>query len=153
MCKDLTTIARDLFSNGRNPLKKWNWEDDIISVGDLKEEFKNFYKKIGSNDSVTEEDLKMIFKGNCVEGDGFKFSEIRKVLYWKVLGLPDGNRDIIELNVNEAGEIVDDICEALNLSEDKIIELKEKLDNMLDDEKISISFIKSEFQIELKKIF
>jgi len=63
MCKDLTTIARDLFSNGRNSLKKWNWEDDIISVGDLKEEFKNFYKKIGSNDSVTEEDLKMIFKG------------------------------------------------------------------------------------------
>jgi len=157
MCKDLTTIARDLFSNGRNPLKKWNWEDDIISVGDLKEEFKNFYKKIGSNDSVTEEDLKMIFE-NFVEGDGFKFSEIRKVLFWKVLGLPYGNRDIIELNVNEAREIVDDICEVLNPSKDEFFELKEKLDDMHDDEKISIkdfiSLIKSdEYQIELKKIF
>jgi len=98
------------------------------------------------------------FYRNFVEGDGFKFSEIRKVLFWKVLGLSYGNRDIIELNVNEAREIVDDICEVLNPSKDEFFELMEKLDDMHDDEKISIkdfiSLIKSdEYQIELKKIF
>jgi len=60
--------------------------------------------------------------------------------------------------VNEAREIVDDICEVLNPTKGEFDELKEKLDNMLDDEKISmkdfISFIKSDkFQEKLKKIF
>ena len=53
---------------------------------------------------------------------------------------------------------MNDICEVLNPSEGEFDELQEKLDNMLDDEKISmkdfISFIKSDkFQEKLKKIF